>query len=251
MPPKRPAPKRKPAARKPAPRRARAPLPWSAILWALLLANIGAGLALSPLTGLSKVRLEGAMARDAAVMAQELQSLRGVPFLRVETRSVEDRLRIGDHIASVTYIQNIFGRGHGRVRYRVPVARIEGSDLCVDASGVVFAARESDAKLPALAVPRETRGPTGLLTGSWPAQRLAWLAQEIHRRWPDSNWTIRWERGSVISAESKGFPRLVFGSPSDLEKKIKQLGDIIAQNPRLLNTAREINLTAPNEPVSR
>lgn len=238
--------------RRPAKRRVRRVIPWSQILWLLLVLNVTAGLLFSPLTAASRVRVVGAHEDDRERLTQEIQGIRGQPCLTADRRGLEALIGRASDMKSVEFALNLFGRGLIKMEYRQPIARIEGKNgELLDETGNLFASNETVPDLPSLVLPAIASTPAAGLVSGWDAGRVAELCKSLKTKLPNVRWRVVLDDRSVISLTGNKMPRIVLGSTDDLEKKIDRLASIVTEQPRLLETAKEINLTAPDMPVSK
>lgn len=213
--------------------------------------NVGLGLVFSPLTAIRHVRVEGARDADRARIETELQSVRGVPSLRLNPRAVESRILSAPYARNASLSRTIFGSAALNVAYRTPVARFDRSKrLALSDEGVVYAEQQLSPDLPILDVPAADLQPSLTLEGFWEPQRVAIIAQEARK--VDNSQKERiliTQPGRVILYIGQG--RVVLGNCEGLEKKFQALKDRLLRNPSELSQIAELDLTLPERPAVR
>ena len=111
--------------------------------------NLAAGVALSPVTAVRRVRVEGAPEADRERLTLLLQSLKGVPCARVDARTVESKALENSELRGASLARTPFGSAVLRVARRVPVARLFGDlDTGLSADGVLYRASQLPKDLP-------------------------------------------------------------------------------------------------------
>lgn len=220
-------------------------------LWLAIVSNVLAGLFFSPLTAIRHVRVEGARPRDRARIEELLQSLSGVPALRVSAQGLESKILEAPFVSDATLSRTIFGSGLLHVEYRTAVARFDHSKrLALSDKGVIYAEDSLAGNLPILDVPQKELQPDLSLEGFWEPQRVAYIAQQA--RIIDA---VRKERilitqpGRVILYIGQG--RVVLGNCEGLEEKFQALRDRLSRNPFELSQIAELDLTLPDRPAVR
>ena len=249
--PSRPQPTRRKAARRPAPRkRVRRIIPWGGILWLLVILNVTAGIYFSPLTATNRVRVVGAREHDEAWIKQAIQLVKGMPSLVADRTGLESKIVAQTDVKSARYTLNIFGRGVLRVVYRTPVAVLdEKAGFYLDDQGVWFQSATRAANLPEVSIPAISKIPAVGLMNGWDGARLANLCLMLTKHIPQVRWRVVCDDRSVISLTGNKMPRIVLGSTDDLDKKVERLASILSSQPEVVETAKEINLTAHEMPV--
>lgn len=222
------------------------------ILVLLLIANVAAGIAYSPLTSITKVRVVGAEPFDRPRLQTALQTLTGRPCNQVQPRDVEtEALQIPEALDS-DFARNIFGHAELKMHYRTPVARLEAHpDQLLDISGQLYSSRQVVSVLPALRLPPENMFPLMSFMQCWPSKSIAEVCAHLPRQIP--------REGIVLEVMSRGelclnigqSGRIVFGSTGQIDEKLNKLEALLKENPRLLTETKELNLTAPSHPVSK
>ena len=222
------------------------------VLVLLLIANVGAGIAYSPLTSITKVRVVGAEPFDRPRLQSLLQSLTGTPCNQVQPRAVEtNALQIPEAFDS-DFARNIFGHAELKMQYRQPVARLEAHpDQLLDISGQIYSSRQVVGVLPGLRLPSESILPLMSFMDSWPSKSIAEVCAHLPRQIPRDGVVLEvMSRGELcLNIGQSG--RIVFGSTGQIDEKLNKLETLLKENPRLLTETKELNLTAPSHPVSK
>jgi len=233
-------------------RRVKRYFPWAATLWLLVVLNCVAGLLFSPLTSANRVRVVGISSEDEETITKQIQGIRGQPCLTADRHGLESLVGRASDIRSVEFALNLFGRGLMKVEYRQPVAQVDGKPReLIDEAGNLYFSDELVPNLPSVVLPPMAKIPAAGLISGWDAARVANLCSLLTSEIPNARWRVVLDDRSVISLTGNKMPRIVLGSTDDLDKKIARLASIVREQPRLIETAREINLTAPDIPVSK
>lgn len=207
------------------------------------------GIVYSPLTSLSKVSVSGAKDVDRPQINEILKTLNKIPWVMVNKRWVETNVQRIQAVDQASYSQNIFGRGHLEVTYRVPVASVKGvSAIGLDARGVMFETDVVPDGLPAVIRPDTARDLPVAVAGGFPSGSVADLAVKTRQMFP--------QRKLIIWFNKQGFLCLnvdaglvIFGSCDDLDSKLRALKDLLEQQPDLLAKVESLNLTEPSHPA--
>ncbi|HRJ27200.1 MAG TPA: hypothetical protein PLO61_06800 [Fimbriimonadaceae bacterium] len=238
-------------ARKPAAKRARRPISWRAWLWVALTVNVAAGLAWSPATSASKIRVLGAPPEDQNRIRQVLQSLRQVPSVRVDQARLESTIQSGSAIDQAKFDLNLFGRGILRIRSKIPVGVVVADyPLLLSDQGDLFTTTTISPDLPKIQV-LEGAGLNLSVTAGWETGRVADLCQWVSSDLPPGSWKIRVQSGGRLGLNKEKGGVVTLGDSSNLQQKIRVLKQILQDQPEILNEVKEINLTAPSQPALR
>ncbi len=221
------------------------------LLWVAVALNVVAGVALSPLTAATRVRVVGAPAADEVRIRAELQSLRGLPWARTSPTAVSGRLGALPDARSATFQSNPFGRGLVRFDLRRPAALVAGRPVLVlDAEGQLYATRRTVPEgLRTLSLAPGALEATYTVTGTLETRRLAQLAADLAANLPNLAGNLEVDGRGVVSLRSEQGGLIVFGSTDDLPHKVSRLRAVLGQRPGLLGTVRRLDLTAPDNPV--
>lgn len=214
-----------------------------------LIVALGTGLLYSPLTSLSKVTIEGAAPADRTEIERNLATLNGIPWLQVNPRWVETRVQRIQAVDTVSYSQNPLGRGHLRITYRRPVAKIRAErPLAMDARGVIFETASWPADLPTVTRPPSAKDLTLAIAGGFPGARVAELAVKARQFAPTEKVNIWFNnQGALCLNMDAGL--VILGSSEDLDLKLRALKEILEQEPDLLGKVESLNLTEPSHPA--
>lgn len=225
------------------------PIPWRALLWAAVLANIGAGLLWSRATAAQRIRVVGAIPDEEGRIRTLLQSLRGVPCVQSSHRRIESLVQAGESVDTAAFTQNLFGRGILRVQPRVPVAVIAVSrPVALSRDGDLYSA-ELTINVPRIRLNGLARATNFSLAAAWEPGAVANLAKKLVNILPNSGWTVEVDGVGVLSLSRGSGARIVLGSVDDMEEKLKRLQKALAETPGLLERVSRIDLTSPRAPV--
>lgn len=218
-----------------------------------LVANVAAGLAWSPATGLRRVRVVGVTPGDEQRVETHLQVARRIPALRFDPNRLESLIQARSDVESASFSQNLFGRGVLRITPRTPVARLEGTvPMWLSSTGVLYSgpAPRGAKELPRLRLSAEAREANLSLAGAWDAGRIAQLCTDLRKDFAGIVWTVERDGRGVISLSNGSGARVVLGTSEALQDKVGTLRRILEMQPGILSEVRELNLTAPNNPAA-
>ncbi len=230
-------------------KRVRRRVRWTPILWILLLVNLSLAYRYSPMTTLQTVKIEGARDGDREFFQTSLKELNGIPAFQINIPSVESKADQIDAIESFAFQKSVLGSGRLVVKYRTPVARIEGMpNVFLGRDGAIFR-DERPGLVPEMSVIFHTGVKLTVVTVAAPfnTERIAWLADNASvLGLPETRIDVA-DTGS-LSLLSEG-AKIVLGVSDDLPQKLTRLKQLIEQNPSLIADAKEINLMDPERPV--
>lgn len=222
--------------------------PW--MVWAAFVATVVAGVVWSPITAVRAVRVVGARPEDRAAIKSALQLLSGVPCAVVPVRRVESLVQSSDGVRKATLARNPFGSALLRVEPHVPVARLDPRrPIYLSREGTVFTMRASAGRLPLVRAPMVAQNANLTLVGAWQPLQVADLCARVPRDLTARRLLIEVDRRGVVTLRPEGMCRIILGSPTDLLRKLERLGEIMKTRPAFLATIKELNLTAPDNPV--
>lgn len=226
------------------------PFPWAAWLWVVALANIAAGLLLSPATSIQQIRIEGANASQARTIREVFEKSKGVPLLRVNLAKIAAELESYGDIERVKISANIFRRCVVKVTPRKAVAIVaQQPALFLDESGVLFLPSEKPADVVTLVLPPGSTRPALNLFGNWSARDYAFLCREIKKTLPKRGWVVAESRSGEVSLRGKFKATVVLGNLKEIEPKLKKLKSIVEEEEDILDTVEIINLSVPEQPA--
>lgn len=230
-------------------KRTRRKIRWTPILWILLLVNLAVAYRFSPMTTLQTVKVEGARDGDREFFEQSMRKLNGIPAFQISLSSVESQAIAIDSIESFTMQKSVLGSARLVVRYRTPVARVEGMpNVYLARNGSIFR-DERPVSNPQTSVVLHAGVKLTVATIAAPfnTERIAWLAENAAvLGLPETRIDVA-DTGS-LSLLSDG-AKIVLGVSDDLPQKLTRLKQLIEQNPSLIADAKEINLMDPERPV--
>lgn len=231
-------------------KRRRKAIAWGPTLWLLVAINLCVGLAISPATGLDRVRVEGAPIADRGRIERLLNDVAAVPVLRNQAGLLEAKVQAGEEIQSAKFRQNVFGRGLLEIVHRVPVAVIANrKSVLLGAEGRLYVGSSMPKGLPVLKLPEAELGPNLTIMGGPELRTLATGCDFLRKNLPNPSWNMELDARGMISLRTKAAGRIVLGSTDDLTPKLKRLQTIIENQPQILDRVKELNLTAPGNPV--
>lgn len=231
------------------PRKRKRRIAWVSLLWIALVANIAAGLWLSPITSLRKVRVQGASEETRAQLTREIWRLNGVPVSKIDPREFESRIQRLSAIRTADFSRGLFGSAVLIIEPRRAVARIAGeSGAFLDDTGAVFSSNLLPAGIPILVLPREAREMNLSLAETWPSASVAEICSRMTEfpQFEDSTVEIGGS-GSVSLTTGLG-ARVFLGSTEKLDEKFSELKRLLGERPELLARIESLNLTAPALP---
>jgi hypothetical protein len=207
------------------------------------------GLLYSPLTSLSKVAVVGVRVEDQPNVESILATLNKIPWVMVNPRWVETRVQRIEAVDHASYSQNIFGRGHLEIHYRVPVARVRSSrPIGLDKYGVMFETDALGGDLPVVMRPGSAKDLPLTVVGEFPAGNVADLAIKARLLDPKEKLII-WFNNEGALCLNIGAGLVILGSCDDLDAKLHSLKEILDQQPGLLAKLDSLNLTEPSHPA--
>jgi len=229
-------------------RRIKRRIQWKRILGVLLTINLAVALFQTRITSVRNIEVKGLLPEDESRVKHLLETLRGIPFLKVSEPAIETEVLRESAIRSAHLTHNIWGGAQLSVVYRTPVARLGDSDLGLDQEGVIFQRPNIGKDLPAIRI--ADNGPATLVTvaGDWDASRLANLAVRV-RAIPEADGVSIDvdERGEVCLNMNSG--HVVLGSCDDLDQKLDVLQKRLIAKPSELSQVERLILTKPDAPA--
>src|SRR4051812_799273 len=100
---------------------------WTPILWMALTFNIVLAMLFSPLTSIRHLRIIGAQPHDLPRFNELSKKLRGKPFMSVSPTEFESSVLASRDVYDAQLSHNLFGSAILRLKYRTPVAVLDGS----------------------------------------------------------------------------------------------------------------------------
>lgn len=209
------------------------------------------GLAYSPITSAAKVRVVGALPTDEARVRQAVQLLKGKPALRGGAeRALEEVYRRPD-VRTAEWSQNLFRRGLLELRYDRPVARVSSPlHTILTARGLFAQTREPIDQLPELVLFAGARDPAASFGAKFEGQKIADICSRASTL-GIQNLSITVQENGAVCLNSGRTGRVALGSPDDLDTKFEKLQDVLANQPKILESNQEVILLAPGKPMVR
>ena len=225
---------------------------WTPLLSLLLVGNVIAGIYKSPITAISKVKVEGAEEGDQKRIEAMLVRVHDQPALQVNRRLVETWLMDRSAVAKSELTRNIFGRATVTLEYRRPVASIAGlKGAALGRDGALFQTDQDLSNLPSLNIAKESIKPTLTLAGLWHSGEVAGLSSAVGDLASANplRITVQEDGGLCLNIGSKFAVQL--GLPDQLDDKIDFLRKQLDQDPELLVSGKTLNLVRLDRPVYR
>jgi len=232
----------------------RASLNWGPILAFATGLNVAFGLFYSPSTSLRHVKVLGAGSGDTIRIKQLLNRRADVATMQVDPLDVMSAVKTNPEVNRVSYKANCFGQAELKIWLKQPVARIESDDepqLVLTGDGDVVVSSFILDDLPVLSLPEGSLDPALNIAAGWTSRALSQLAKKVQENKGDLNWVIASDsRGVIALIPSKG-AMVILGGPTDLDKKFQAFQDVLKNQPNVLSTCKEINVSAPSRPTLR
>lgn len=219
------------------------------VLWFLLGLNIALGVALSPLTSIRTVRIEGAYPYEKSRLDSIAAKFRGRPALTVNPWDVESQALKNPSIKLARFKRNIFGRATLELEYREPVAELEGhKGVYMDAEGQLFELPYAFV-VPKVEVPDSVRSQGFTVLRAWNARELANVCKRVGESRLGDRVSIVLDSSGTVCLNTGSGTQIWLGDMSRLDDKFQTLDEQLSANPSLLSQAKEIRLTNPDRPV--
>lgn len=218
-------------------------------LWVGLIINILAGLMLSPMTSLTRIRVVGAEPFDRQRIEGELTALGGKPVASIKPRAVETSLASAPEVRDVDFTRNWFGRGQVKITYNKPVAKVAGAKaLFLSDEGVLYTSRQKTGPLPTTDLPESVNRAALTFAMEAPLQPLGELCAHIPSSidCSSSQATFQMDKGLCLNT-GEGSALIVFGPADRMNEKLASLDQFLKENPRLLKENSEVNLIVPEK----
>ncbi len=226
-------------------------LNWGPVLVMLTVANIAVGLAYSPITSATRVRVEGAYASDKDRIAEAVQLIRRKPALRSGAQPMIEQIYRRPDIRDVTFGQNLFRRGLVKVRYFAPVAQVVNMPRTIlTAQGSICQTLEPIEGLPRLSWTPGGPTPTATLVERVESRKVADVCSRAATLKIAALEIVVLENGGVCLNSGKT-GRVLLGPPDNLDEKFETLDRILDSQPTVLAENKEVVLIVPEKPMVR
>lgn len=226
---------------------------WGPILGILLSVNVVVGCYFSGITVLRRVNLEGVRPSERFRLKRTLDSIRGIPALRIDPNVVEGAFLTQSRVKSADFRRNIFGTSHLRLKYREPLLKVSDAKFAfMDADGVIFNDPEVKGEYIRLKLEDKVRLTVAALAGLFDGAFLVQTTSEIQKRLvsgerPANSLEIEIsEAGGVVLNMREG--KVILGSHDNMPAKINELVQLLRTRPNLFELALELNLMVPDKP---
>lgn len=226
------------------------PRDWTPLLWGALLLNLLLGLALSPVTGLSTVRVVGAPQYDRDRLRAVLGAHSGAPYLQVDRERIESAALQNLAVERANYRANLFGRGVLDLTYKRPVAKIADAEgLYLSSGGSAFPVPVAPNLAVTVVPPYDVTSSNLAIVSSWRSVAAARMCENIGERLPDREWRLVVSRTGFVELEPDSGGTVEFGSFEHSDQKVEALERILKDDPDVLRRVRRLVLTSPGAPV--
>ena len=214
-----------------------------------LLVNVAAGVALSPVSAVRRVRVEGAPPADARRLAGLIQGLRGMPCARVNARELESAALQNSELRLASLARNPFGSAVLRVVRRTPVARMYAfPDAALSDEGVVYRATDLPKDLPTVN-PLAESPDVGLALGNgWRSADVAHLAALMRGLGRGEPPRIDLVGGGRVCLNIES-GTVDLGRCDELDAKVARLREYLLKRPDLFASFRKLSLVRLDDPA--
>lgn len=231
-------------------RRKKREVSWGPLLWIALVANTAAGFALSPVTSVRKLRVEGVPESGRGPIVAVAQNLKGRPALSLNPREFESAILKDSQVGSADFRRSVFGSARLAVRHRRAVARLEPANgRYLDESGVVFETVHPPVNLPGLEVHKSLLRPALTLTAAAPLRDIAGLILAVPPTLLQKGVKVQVDSEGAVCLNISQGTKIDLGAADGFEDKLSALRGLLNEQPDLLQRALVINLTEPSRPA--
>jgi len=218
----------------------------------MLAINIIVGTYLSSITSIRLVHVIGVKAFDKSRITKVLETVRGIPCIRVNARNVEALILDLPEVQRAELTRNPFGSARLNVTYRVPVARRFGKEpVAFSADGMMFRANELPPNLPEIRFADDSPGVSlGMGSNCLPVSLLE-LATRAARLKSEAEVIVDVNLDGTVCLNI-GKCRLLIGTYADaakLDQQFEIVQKLLAKDPTIFDTERKFNLISPTDPV--
>lgn len=234
------------------PRKRKRRLNWTPLLWLLLIANIAAGLWLSPVTSVRKLRIVGARADDRPRLEGLAQALRSQPIMAVDPHEFESLVLGSEAVRSADFRRTLFGSASLDLTYTSPVARIERTaNAYLSADGAIFRSNLRYEELPRVKLHETALRPAFTAFGSTPYRAIAQIVELARQKLSEKPFVVDVDSEGAVCLNISQAAKVALGSADRLDEKFRALEGLLAERPNVLQEVVELNLTEPSRPVVR
>lgn len=231
-------------------RKRRRSIKWGKVFLVLLLANVAAGLYVSPATATRYVRVVGARQEDMPYIREVLRALRDRPFFRLDGSRIESRILALSPVKSATIERNVLGRAVLTLSYRTPVATLAGSALLkLGEDGELYADGRQVVGLPNFEIPQAARFANLSLAFPVELKAVVDIARRLQAMGMADDTTIAVQEGGQLWLNRGDGAQIVLGSSDKLDEKFAKFKAYLDESPTGLSRVAELNLTVPERPT--
>lgn len=228
------------------------------LLWFLLVANVLAGVWLSPATAVRKVRVVGVGTEHTAFLDDVTGAWESTPWVRLPVTKTRSELLKRSEFREVRIETNPFGRALITVVPREAVAWLDVEPaMYLDTEGVLYsrvapfdqeAGFGPNIELNLSSAPTE---PSGTIIQHWQGGIIANLCEKLNSAFPKVAFQAHVdELGAIILRHGDG-REILLGSSDRLDEKLAKLIEIAGPTAELPDDIRVLNLVEPDRPAVR
>lgn len=233
--------------------RTRRKLNWGPIFMVLLCTNILFACYWSKITAIRTINLDGVRNSERLRLDRISDEIKGIPALKVDPRVVESPFMNQSRIQSADFRRNIFGYARLVLKYRKPIASIDGSKFTfLDESGVIFTDPEVKEPLPSILLQSKIKVTVMAISGVINYRELADLVLLVKANLPETitggipvEIEVQ-ETGALCLNISSG--TAILGTSEDLKDKVEKLKQLMLEEPDLFRNYSTINMMVPSRP---
>lgn len=215
----------------------------------LLIANVTAGLAFSPIISLSKVRVSGTLPTERQPIESALQKWAGKPLTRLNAAQIESDVLTLPEVASAHFEYNPFGRGILKVNLRRPVGYDPDADVVLtDDGSLVRWPTPIKERLTRILLPPSVFHVGAALQLGADLKDLVQAVAVVKKELPETPWLLELNQPGYLCLNRLGAGKVILGDSSHLTEKLTVLKEKLALRPELATSPAEINLVDPSSP---
>jgi hypothetical protein len=233
-------------------RRKKRAVNWLPVIIVMLAASFVLGLFYSPITAVRNLRIVGVQPHDRNRVTQLAQSLEGVPYGRVDVLAFESSVLRGRDIYDADLSHNVFGSGVLRLKYRRPIAAVQGAGLSriyLDDRGVLFSSPEPFQGLRKLILDATFKQPILAFGQAWPCAVVSDFCLKLNSFAELSDAVVHLSANGRLTLSKENFGSVDFGGTDAIDAKLKKLRQLLDEQPDILTRVRSLTLVDPETPA--
>ncbi len=222
---------------------------WTLFWTFLFIAIIWIGANYSPLTRINQLTIVSDAKEDIPRLKSVISKYKNLPAMQLPVVEIKTEVLRNLRVESVKFQSNVFGRAELAVKYRKPVAKISNvPSYFVDEHGVLFPSKDHKPNLTIVTNLQQIH-PILCLSDQSELSDLARLAAKLQVRIPKLAGNLDLDAAGRLFFQVSGKSKIVFGRGERLDEKIAVLTKTLAEDPNVLEKAKEINLVEPEAPA--